>query len=519
MLRRAFRALLPIVSCTAVLAGVSGAGAQTTSPAPVTVGTPEQKTAALVSPAVVYIEQSWRAWVRVPKGSELNYFDGYVNDGYAFEWGTRCTGFIVNPNGYIFTAGHCVDLGEEGARDTALRFAVQWLIDQGYIFQRDFDYWLNEAHLLWGVEGAEKGSDPDLEIYVQRGVAAGGLKTGEAFSARLVDYSPWSEGDGALLKVETTDLPTVLVAPSASITIGTDVLSVGYPGSTDAVTDTSYEPTYKDGQINAEKTREGGLLPVYEISAAMSGGMSGGPTVNLNGEVVGVNSFGIVGETEAFNFITPASIVTEMLAQNGVANELGPVDVAYRAGLDAYFQGDYQTAISKFDEALALSPTHQQAQEWKVEATKALPETPTGPTGGAGEGQQPGQPQAEEGGGFPVVAVVGGVAAVVVIGGALFFMSRRKGGPGAQAQMQQPLQVVGAPPPQSAEAARSVGFQPTAPVPPQASAPPPAPAPGPAPTPPPSSASGEHAHFCPNCGFKLEADARFCPSCGHKMEA
>jgi hypothetical protein len=304
------------------------------------------------------------------------------------------------------------------------------------------------------------------------------------------------------------------------------VLSVGYPGSTDAVTDASYEPTFKDGQINAEKTREGGLLPVYEISAAMSGGMSGGPTVNLNGEVVGVNSFGITGETEAFNFITPASIVTEMLAQNGVTNELGPTDTAYRAGLDAYFQGDYQTAIDRFDEVLSLAPTHQQAQDWKVEASKALanqPETPTGATGGQG-GEQP---AADEGGGFPVVAVVGIVAAVVVIGAVLFLLSRRKGGPGAQqSPSPQPLQVVGAPPPQGAEAARSIGFQPTAPVAPQASAPPPTVVPGPppqvaetSPAAPSAGATAEHPHFCPNCGFKLEADAHFCPSCGHKIEA
>lgn len=526
MIRRGVRTLLPIIAGVTILAGMTGARAQSTSPAPVTVGTPEQKTSALVSPAVVYLEQHWKAWVRVPNSSSLQgYFTGYVNDGYAFEWGTRCTGFVVNPNGYIVTAGHCVDLGEEGARDTALQLAVQWLADQGYIYERDFQAWLDEAHLLWGVEGSEKGSDPDLEIFVQRGVAAGGLKSGEAFAARLVDYTPWSEGDGALLKIEATDLPTVLLAPTASIAVGTDVLSVGYPGSTDAVTDASYEPTYKDGQINAEKTREGGLLPVYEISAAMSGGMSGGPTVNLNGEVVGVNSFGIVGETEAFNFITPASIVTEMLAQNGVTNEIGATDVAYRAGLDAYFQGDYQTAIDRFDEVLALAPGHQQAQDWKVEASKALanaPEVPTGVTGGEGD-----QPAADEGGSFPVVAIVGIVAAVVVVGAALFFLSRRKGGSGAEQVQppQQPLQVVGTPQPGS-EAARSIGFQPTPPVAPQVSTPPPVVVPGPPPavtgTPPaaaPSDTSAEHPHFCPNCGFKLEADAHFCPSCGHKIEA
>jgi S1-C subfamily serine protease len=517
MSRRTLRALLPILASVAVLAGVTGAGAQTTSPAPVTTGTPEQKAAAITGPAVVYIEQSWKAWVRVPRSSELIYFEGYVNDGYAFEWGTRCSGFVVNPTGYIFTAGHCVDKGEEGARGTALELAVQWLVDQGYIYKRDFQYWLDEAHLLWGVEGEEKGSEPDLEIYVQHGIAAGGLTTGEAFPARLVDYSPWSEGDGALLKVEESDLPTLLVAPSTSIAIGLPILAVGYPGSTDAVTDASLEPTFKDGQVNAEKTREGGLLPVYEISAALSGGMSGGPTVDMNGDLVGVNSFGIVGETEAFNFITPGSIVTEMMAQNGVTNELGPIDIAYRAGVDAYFQGDYQTAIAKFEEVLALSPTHQQAQELKVEATKAstsAPSTPP-PTGGP---QDPGEDATADEGGFPVVAVVGIVAAVLVIGGIFFVMSRRKG-PGAPAPAQAPpLQAVGATPPQpDAEAARSVGFQPTpAATPPQATAPPPAAPPAPPPTPPP----GGHveARFCPNCGHQLEADAHFCPSCGHKIE-
>jgi S1-C subfamily serine protease len=511
MSRRALRALLPILASVAVLGGVTGAGAQTTSPAPVTTGTPEQKAAAITGPAVVYIEQSWRAWVRVPRASELIYFEGYVNDGYAFEWSTRCSGFVVNPNGYIFTAGHCVDKGEEGARGTALEFAVQWLIDQGYIYKRDFQYWLDEAHLLWGVEGQEKGSEPDLEIFVQRGIAAGGLQTGEAFPARLVDYSPWSEGDGALLKIEETDLPTLLVAPSTSIAIGTPILAVGYPGSTDAVTDASLEPTFKDGQVNAEKTREGGLLPVYEISAALSGGMSGGPTVDLNGDLVGVNSFGIVGETEAFNFITPGSIVTEMMAQNGVANELGPIDVAYREGVDAFFQGDYQTAIAKFDEVLALSPTHPQAQELKVEATKlatAAPSTPP-PSAGGGEGT------ADEGGGFPVVAIVGIVVAVVIVGAVLFVLSRRRGAGTAAPAQAPPLQAVGAPPQPGAEAARSVGFQPTpTATPPQVTAPPP-----PAATPPPTPPPAEHveARFCPNCGHALEADAHFCPSCGHKV--
>ncbi|MEX0650531.1 MAG: hypothetical protein WD186_00705, partial [Actinomycetota bacterium] len=180
------------------------------------------------------------------------------------------------------------------------------------------------------------------------------------------------------------------------------------------MTDASYEPTFKDGQINSKKTREGGLLPVYEMSAALSGGMSGGPTVDLSANVVGVNSFNIVGETEAFNFITPSSLVTEMLARNGVEAQLGPIDEAYRAGLAAYYSGDYQTAVDKFTEVLGLSPTHQQAQEFKVLATKEAANDP-----------QSAEPSGS-GGGFPVVPVAGAVAVLVVLAGAFMLRSRRR---------------------------------------------------------------------------------------------
>jgi S1-C subfamily serine protease len=337
MYRHALRTVFASLFALGLLAGIAPAGAQTTSPAPVTTGTPEEKAAAITGPSVVYIEQYWTAWVRVPKGSGL-YFTGYVNDGQAFEWGTRCSGFIVNPTGSIVTAGHCVDDSEEGARETALAYATQWLIDNGWAYKKDFQYWLDEGHLMWKVEGEEASSPPDLEVYVQHGIAQGGVKSGDSFPARVVDSQPWSEGDVALLKIEESDLPALLLAPDADIDIGTPVLSVGYPGSTDQVTDQSLEPTYKDGQINAKKTREGGLLPVYEMSAALSGGMSGGPTVNLQGNVVGVNSFGIVGETEAFNFITPSS--SSMMART--ASRTSSADRRCPRGARRFYQGDYR---------------------------------------------------------------------------------------------------------------------------------------------------------------------------------
>ena len=277
MRTRVLRTAAALGLCLVVAGLGPPAGAQTDE---ISNGTPEERAAAIARPAVVYLEQEWTAWVRVPRSSAL-YFEGWVNDGNAFQWTTRCSGFVVNPDGYVVTAGHCVDPGEEGARGTALEYATAWLIQQGWARRSDAAYVLQEGHGYWTVEGNEKGSDPDLAIRVQWGVAAGGLKAGKAEPARVVEAQSWSDGDVALLKVEESDLASILMAPTDDIDVGTPVLSVGYPGSTDQVTDQTLEPTYKDGQINSEKTRSGGLLPVYEMSAALSGGMSGGPTVDL----------------------------------------------------------------------------------------------------------------------------------------------------------------------------------------------------------------------------------------------
>lgn len=496
-MRRTGRAGLLVASVVVVVMSAPGARAQTGG----TTGTPEERAAAVVRPAVVYIEQYWRAWVRVPRSSQL-FFQGYVNGGQPFEWATRCSGFVVDPSGYVVTAGHCVDSGEEGARGTALELAVDWLVRDGQVFRRDFGFWLDEAHLAWGVEGTEKGSPPDLEVWVQRGVAAGGLQTGEAFPARVIDYQPWSEGDAALLKIEESDLPVVLVGSTGEIDTGLPVLSVGYPGSSDAVTDQTYEPTFKDGQVNSEKTREGGLLPVYEISAAVSGGMSGGPTVNLEGEVVGINSFGIVGETEAFNFITPASLVTEMMARNGAENVLGPIDEAYRAGLDAFYTEDYRAAIERFDEVLGLSPTHQQAQEFRVEAVKLAADQPSPGTGEAGDAES----------GFPiwVLAIVAGV--VVLASGGFLLMRRGHSAPSASATRSfSPEIPTTVPMSGSAMDSGNGGGRPV--------------------LTPPASASGEEAstpkparvatasgpRYCSNCGSAVAEGARYCASCGTQL--
>lgn len=96
--------------------------------------------------------------------------------------------------------------------------------------------------------------------------------------------------------------------------------------------------------------------------------MSGGPTVSMDGKVIGVNSFKIAGETQPFNFVQPSGTLQELMRSEAVENSPGRVSDLYRDGLAAYFAGDRNAAIESFDQVLAIVPNHRFAQEYKRKA-------------------------------------------------------------------------------------------------------------------------------------------------------
>ena len=523
-----------------------------------------ERVSAYVQPSVVYLQMKWKGyvWDRVLKQ--------YVNEGAPFEVTTQCTGYVVNPDGYIATAGHCVDPKGDVEDMLALQ-AAQWEMDQGLYDNTITAAELAEVLRVEGFETTNKG--PDREVVAAWGVSAGGVQTGKSYNARVVKYQPFDQGDAAVIKVEATDLPAIQIAEDSELEVGTEIVSVGYPASVDLVADQSFSPSFKDGSISSEKTLQGGQFTAYEISAAVSGGMSGGPTVDLDGEVVGFNSFKIDPsvESQQFNFVRSTSIINELMADVGVENELGEVSENYYAGLDAYFAGDKDAAIESLQAVIDDQPTNTMAADFLSKA-KDMPEEEAA--------------SSDDGGGFPIALVGGiGVAVLVLIGLVVFFIARRgKGGQSGQGGPS-PAMPAGAAPggsggwatppaapaqptrtsnnpmpagpaaPVTAQAAPAPQAATPPPVQPQAPAPPPpAPSPAPAapmasaPTSPPAppaappaqsesvgfqpSAAPEpaapveqqvqeqpvvpaQAHaFCGNCGTRAVAGQKFCGNCG-----
>lgn len=422
------------------------------------------RAADLITPAIVYIEARVTGTVVDPQEQHP------LNDGAPFERTLRCTGFAITSDGYIGTAGHCVD-PEENRKAIVISAAEQ--LSGGDVTPDNLERLGADR---WVVEGKVPGAEPDQEIVVS---GAGQREKVNPIPARVVSFRPLGQGDVALLKVELNDqsVPTAQLALDSTPQVGDAVLAVGYPESTQGVTDYSLEPTVKSGTISAKQTWK--TQPLFQVSAPMSKGMSGGPTVDQDGRVLGVNSFMPSNEDQPFNFITPVSGFKELLGQANVTPELSPADKAYREGLDNLEAGKYSEAINNFGTALAISGDYPGAREKQRESVKLRAER-----GDASSGP-------------PTWAVfLLGFGAVAVVGGGVlaFVLMRRNREPALAGVGPAPHQQY----PPSGGA--SSGRLPT-----------PTPPPGPAPSAPSLNASQT---ACKNCGFGIDSGIRFCPRCG-----
>lgn len=493
------------VMAAAVLSttGITASAEETPSPSPAATSTQLERVSAYTQPSVVYVGIEWTGYVYD------RYNKMYLNNEKPFRLQFQCTGYVVNPDGYIATAGHCVD--HEEVLPQFRQVAAEWALETGYYESTT----LTLEDILgfddYQVVNDENKKRPDLKVTTAWSVSAGGVETGKALPARVVKWQKFDQGDGALLKVEAEDLNALPLAEE-EIDIGTEVVAVGYPGSVDLVADQTFTPSYKEGAVSSTKTVSNGLLRVYEISAAVSGGMSGGPTVNLEGEVVGFNSFGINSqiETQAFNFVRPVETVKELLGDAGTSEELSEDGQAYRDGLDAYFAGDKATAVAKLGSVVENQPTHELAKEY-LDKAKELPNPP----------------KAEEGGGLGVAIGIGLVLLLLVLGVVgLMLMRRNKRGAVAHTPVQEYAGVApsGGPaqlhddsspaPSFEATAPSAPRFEPSAPIATSAAngAPGPSLASGSAP-----AATAEivdDTMFCSGCGTKGEPGQRFCKHCG-----
>lgn len=88
--------------------------------------------------------------------------------------------------------------------------------------------------------------------------------------------------DVALIKIDATGLPRLALGDSRNIRVGQWVLAIGSPFG--------LENTVTAGIVSAKSRETGEYLPFIQTDVAVNPGNSGGPLINMRGEVIGINS-------------------------------------------------------------------------------------------------------------------------------------------------------------------------------------------------------------------------------------
>ncbi len=188
---------------------------------------------------------------------------------------------------------------EDSAHTDSTKIVRQHAIGAGIIVDPD-GYIMTNAHV---VEGAQRirvilppvASDSPLELQP--------IHAQQILDATLVGTH--KQSDLALLKVEGTHLPSVTLRSNAGVRQGELVFAIGSPeGLQGSVT---------MGVVSSVARQPDPDNPMVYIQtdAAMNPGNSGGPLVDINGNVVGINTLMLSkgGGSEGLGFAIPAAIV------------------------------------------------------------------------------------------------------------------------------------------------------------------------------------------------------------------
>ena len=171
------------------------------------------------------------------------------------------------------------------------------------------------------------------------------LNDNREYKARVIGLDATT--DLALIKIDATDLPAIIIGDSDALKVGEWVLAIGNPFNLTS-TVTAGIISAKARQVGASQN---GIESFIQTDAAINQGNSGGALVNARGELVGINAmlYSQTGSFTGYGFAIPVSIMKK------VVNDLQKFGTVQRAllgvsGMDLHNYIDAQKAKDeKFD--------------------------------------------------------------------------------------------------------------------------------------------------------------------------
>jgi serine protease Do len=265
-----------------------------TSPVTDGPGVDFEKAATKAVPSVVHIKTLTKAKQATAPDMQDNPFRDFFGDGFGDMFGGRNaqpqvqrasgSGVIVSADGYIVTNNHVVDGADE--------FTVT-------------------------------------------------LSNNKTYKGKLIGKDPSS--DLAVVKIDASNLPYMGFANSDDVHLGQWVLAIGYPLNLDAtVTSGIVSAKSRSLGINSRQSKTP-LEAFIQTDAAINPGNSGGALVNLDGDLVGINSAiaSPTGSYAGYGYAIPSNMVKK------ISGDIIKYGSAKRAYLGIMFGNDQMSDEDK----------------------------------------------------------------------------------------------------------------------------------------------------------------------------
>jgi serine protease Do len=118
--------------------------------------------------------------------------------------------------------------------------------------------------------------------------------------------------DIALLKIEDTSYPKLTLKDSNDIQVGEKVIAIGNP--------LGLQFSVSEGIVSAvHRTGNNNLNAYIQTDASLNPGNSGGPLINKEGKVIGINNFKVSG-SESLGFALESNYIKETI--NNIYNQV-----------------------------------------------------------------------------------------------------------------------------------------------------------------------------------------------------
>ena len=196
--------------------------------------------------------------------------------------------------------------GDEQMQEFFKRFGIPGMPGQGGVPQQDYKSQSlgsgfiisSDGYILTNAHVVNEADEVIVKLFDKR-----------EFKAKIIGTD--KRTDVALVKIEATGLPKVMVGDPAKLKVGEWVAAIGSPFG--------LENTMTAGIVSAKGRAlpQENFVPFIQTDVAINPGNSGGPLFNLAGEVVGINSqiYSRSGGSMGLSFSIPIDVAIDVSNQ------------------------------------------------------------------------------------------------------------------------------------------------------------------------------------------------------------